>query len=384
MRNTGIKMILGYLIISFLVFFLYRGQMSSSKKTVVVWNEVEQNPVIQDEPVSTQVPTQVVFPEVTQKPIQTVTSEVIQSNPTATPTITPTITPTVTPTITKGPALEATPKISEDIVGPNTEKVTVKFDGKEIGYRSTSYRMSEETLEKIVSMVCKEPYVSSFILYDIYSEATISYNEERYYPVASTVKGPFAMTCLWQIEEGLCSLNDTLEDTENKGSGEGMNYTIKELIENTIVRSDNKGYYMLQEHFGYDYYNQFLLGLGNRVTIGDGIKWGKTSAIDSLKNWKEIYAYITSDRENACFFADLLKRTNKGYIRNVIGKEYEVYNKMGWVSNQCCHDHAIVMDEEPYILIIMTMGDVGKDNQRFMENLAIILNEVHEEMVEDF
>ena len=353
---------------------LYKEQKESPGKESTVWNRAEYNSVVRvavETTKTVQAPTQSVARQITQMPSQTVIQEEVEM-PLS----------TVTPALTNVPCPEELSEIKEGNAETKKEKVTVKYNGKEIAYRNTSYRLNEETMEKIISMICKEPYVSSFVLYDIDSEATISYNEERYYPVASTIKAPFAMTCLWQMEDNPYFLDAMSEYmTENNLSRDEMICTIKEMVEKSVTLSDNNGYLMLQEYFGYECYNQFLKDLGNRVTIGNGTKWGKTSAIDSARNWKEIYKYIYSDRENACYFADLLKRTNKGYIRNVLGEEYEVYNKMGWVSNQCCHDHAIVMDEAPYILIIMTMGDVGIDNQRFMEDLAIVLNEVHEEMV---
>lgn len=386
MKRSWIKMVVGYLIISFSVFFLYKNQMNYSNETIVVWETI-QEPTQIEVPQMTKMPVQIEIPGSTHTPVPTKTPTMTS---TVTPRMTPTVTPTVTPTITMEPDLVSTPEIIEGDVESSTEKETIEYNGKKIVYCNTSYRMNKDTVEKIVSMVKKEPYISSFVLYDIDSEATISYNEERYYPVASTVKAPFAMTCLWQIEDNLYSLDDTMEYKEKyKVNGDGIIkkeklgkiFTIKELVEYAITLSDDIGYLMLQGYFGYEYYNEFLKSLGNRVTIGGGIKWGQTSALDSLRNWQAIYDYICSERENAFFFAELLKRTNKGFIRNVLGEEYEIYNKMGWVPNQCCHDHAVVMDEEPYILIIMTMGDVGKDNQKFMEDMAVILNEVHEEMV---
>lgn len=291
-------------------------------------------------------------------------------------------------TLTRVPT--ETPEPIQQKESAEVGRETVKYKGKEIGYINTSYRIDEETLEQIVSMVRKEPYTSAFVLYDINSEATICYNEEKYFPVASTVKAPFAMTCLWQVEEGVYSLEDTMVYTEEykvRGTGViknekfGKVYTIKELVEHAIELSDDIGYLMLQGYFGYEKYNEFLKNMGNRVTIGGGVKWGHTSARDSLRNWQEIYRYINSEGENAAFFASLLKNTNRSYIRNVLGEEYEVFNKMGWVQDQCCHDHAIVMDEQPYLLIIMTMGDVRAGNETFMEDLAILLNDIHEEMV---
>lgn len=296
-----------------------------------------------------------------------------------TATMVPTMTPTAVPTATKvpTPTLAALPEMRD--------KSEIKFS-----YTNTEYRMSKETQEQLTDLIFETSYTNSFVIYDITTGAGISYNEKTYFPVASTVKAPFAMTCLWQIEEGKYSLADTMEYLEEhkvSGSGEiwkeefGKMYTIKELIEKSVLISDDIGYLMLQEYFGYKEYNNFLKNLGNKVTIGNGVKWGKTSTIDSMRNWMQIYDYINSGEENSAFFAELLKNTNKSFIRNVLGDEYLVLNKMGWVYNQCCHDHAIIMDEQPYLMMIMTMGDVGAKNQKFIEDLAILLNEIHEEMI---
>lgn len=290
-------------------------------------------------------------------------------------TPTPLTTPTPTPSPEKNP-------------NKNKENRTKEI---KLVYNNTSYRIQNQMYSELCTMIRNEPYLSSFILYDINSKASVCYNESRYFPVASTVKAPFAMTCLWQIDEGLYSLDDTMEYTkEYKVSGTGTIkaeklgtvFTIRELVEHAILVSDDIGYLMLQGYFGYENYNAFLKELGNRVTIGGGRKWGDTSAEDSLRNWLEIYKYINSDSDNAAFFAELLKNTNKSFVRNALGSRYVVYNKMGWVGGQCCHDHALIMAEQPYVIIIMTMGDVREKNQRFMEKLAVILDRIHEEMTE--
>lgn len=403
MKKIPMRMVLGYLIISITLAFAYKRVPVVPDETTEAWRIVAIEAPNGPEVLSTPIPASesakelkaeadaivtvalTAEPEITAEPVITPTSAV-----TPTPAITPepVITPTPAVTLTSVPT--GTPEPIQQEESAEVGRETVKYEGKEIGYINTSYRIDEETLEQIVSMVRKEPYTSAFVLYDINSEATICYNEEKYFPVASTVKAPFAMTCLWQVEEGVYSLEDTMVYTEKykvRGTGViknekfGKVYTIKELVEHAIELSDDIGYLMLQGYFGYEKYNEFLKNMGNRVTIGGGVKWGHTSARDSLRNWQEIYRYINSDGENAAFFASLLKNTNKSYIRNVLGEEYEVFNKMGWVQDQCCHDHAIVMDEQPYLLIIMTMGDVRAGNETFMEDLAILLNDIHEEMV---
>ncbi len=397
MKKLPMILFLGYIFISLSVFFIYRSQIEMPE-TIATWvgdtsdlvegeEEKEENNItgekgdvdgeLQLMSSATGEPTLPVVP------------------PTASPEPTKEVLPTATPEPTPAPVATATPTSSptSDRGVEHTEenKVTVSHNGKEIGYWDTDYRMDEETLDRIVSMVRKEPYVSSFVLFDINSGTMISYNENRYYPVASTVKAPFVMTCLWQIEEGISSLEDTMEYTEEYSvSGDGVikkedlgtMFTVKELMEHAILISDDIGYLMLQGKFGHKSYNQFLKESGNKVTIdGNSVKWGQTSAMDSLRNWQEVYRYINSDSENAAFFAELIKNTNKSFIRNVLGDEYTVYNKMGWVYGQCCHDHAIVMDEQPYLMVIMTMGNARAENQKFMEELAVILNGVHEEMV---
>lgn len=294
--------------------------------------------------------------------------------------------PAKSPELTKEPE----PDLNRE---PDDRKIeSVKHSGMELCYINTTYRIKEEMLERMASLFCNASYASSFALYDISAGVGICYNADKYFPVASTVKAPFAMTCLCQIDCGEYAMDDTVIYTSKykvAGTGEigraefGTTYTVEKLVEHMIVKSDNIGYIMLQDYFGYEAYNDFLEDLGNKVTIGNGIKWGKTSSMDSLRNWLEIYEYINSGQENGAFLAELLGKTNKSYIRNALGDKYVVLNKMGWVYDQCCHDHALILAEQPYLLLIMTMGDARAENQRFMEELAVLLDEIHYGMISD-
>lgn len=404
-------MVLGYLFISATLAFAYYNTQQEVAETAPAWSEAEAyEEILQEETLSEEeielelLSTSTIAPELTDV-AGTLTpgpSRVPTAIPEKAPTDVPEFSepapgPTDAPEVCKPtPVLDATvpPKPSESpSAGESGTKDTegkVEYNGKVIRYVNTSYRMKDETMKQIVKMVKDAPYYSSFVLYDIKTGATICYNENRYYPVASTVKAPFVLSCLQQVEEGEFSLEDTMEYTkEYKVSGDGVIkksdmgklYTVKELMEHAILVSDDIGYLMLQGFFGFQEYNSFLKGLGNKVTIDGIVKWGKTSAMDSMRNWKEIYKYIHSDSEYASFFGELLQNTNKSFIRNVLGDEYQIYNKMGWVKNQCCHDQAIVMDDSPYLMVIMTLGNVGKENQKFMETLAEILDGVHEELV---
>ncbi len=129
-------------------------------------------------------------------------------------------------------------------------------------------------------------------------------------------------------------------------------------------------------------YNQFLSSLGNKVTINNYVKWGQTSAIDSMRNWTQIYNYILGKKPNSEYFKNILQSTTSSCIRDALGNKYKVANKMGWQYGECCHDHAIVFDKNPYILIIMTNGDAYDNNQKFIQKIALNLDEIHKEMYE--
>lgn len=391
-------MVLGYLFISATLAFAYYNTQQEVAETAPAWSEAEAyEEILQEETLSEEeielelLSTSTIAPELTD------VAGTLTPGPSRVPTAIPEKAPTDVPEVSEpAPVLDATvplkpsesPSAGES--GTKDTEGKVEYNGKVIRYVNTSYRMKDETMKQIVKMVKDAPYYSSFVLYDIKTGATICYNENRYYPIASTVKAPFVLNCLQQVENGEFSMEDTMEYTkEYKVSGDGVIkktdlgklYTLKELMEHAIRVSDDIGYLMLQGYFGFEEYNSFLKGLGNKVTIDGVVKWGKTSAMDSMRNWLQIYKYIHSGSEYATFFGDLLKNTNKSFIRNVLGEEYLIYNKMGWVKNQCCHDQAIVMDESPYLMVIMTLGNVGKENQEFMETLVEILDGVHEELV---
>lgn len=277
-------------------------------------------------------------------------------------------------------------------IDPDAKREDVSFGGEVFTYTNTDFRLDISESGKLISLLKSERYNKSFVLYDINSGAAFSYNDSRYYPVASTVKAPFVMTCLDSIDKGEHSLDEKMTYTSKfyaggcgtiKHSAYGTEYDLRSIISTTIINSDNSGYHMLREHFGYDDYNSFLTSLGNKTTINKYVKWGQTSPMDSLRNWAEIYNYTESGTPNGDFLKELLTGTADSCIRSAIGDRHTVANKMGWMFGSCCHDHAVVYDEEPYILIIMTDGNGYDKNQQYVGRLALMLDDIHELMISE-
>lgn len=275
-------------------------------------------------------------------------------------------------------------------IDPEAKKENVSFGGEILTYSNTDLRLDMADCGRLISHLKSARYNKSFILYDIESGAALNFNDSRYYPVASTVKAPFVMNCLSSVDSGDHSLDEKMIYTSKfyadgcgtiKNSAYGTVYDLRSIVTTTIVNSDNSGYHMLQNHFGYENYNRFLTSLGNKVTINGYVKWGQTSPMDSLRNWAEIYNYTESGTKNGDLLKELLTSTTDSCIRSALGERHTVANKMGWMFGTCCHDHAIVYDEKPYILIIMTDGDAYDKNQQFVVKLALILDDIHEIMV---
>lgn len=277
-------------------------------------------------------------------------------------------------------------------IDPQAKKENVTLCGEVFTYTNTDFRLELSGSGRLISLLKNVKYNKSFVLYDIESGAAISYNDSKYYPVASTVKAPFVMTCLRSVDSGEHSLDEKMTYTSKfyaggcgtiKKSAYGTVYDLRSIITTTIVNSDNSGYHMLQNHFGYEDYNSFLTSLGNKATINKYVKWGQTSPMDSLRNWAEIYNYTESGTQSGDFLKELLTSTTDSCIRPTIGERHTVANKMGWMFGTCCHDHAIVYDEKPYILIIMTDGDGYDKNQQYVGKLALMLDDIHEMMISE-
>ncbi len=279
--------------------------------------------------------------------------------------------------------------LSRSTVTPKFTVTSVAKNGNEISlaYSDDGIKLSRDDLSEISSIVKNAGYPMSFVLYDINTGMGIAYNENRYYSSASTVKASFVYSCLQQISDGAFSMQDiiTLQEKHMTSAGPsgltrsslGKSFTVENLIERTIRVSDNIGYITLLDYFGVEEYRNLLKSLENKVTVGGGVKWGTTSASDSLRLWLKIYDYLLAGEEYAEWFGSLLADTNKSFARDTLGDKYTIYNKMGWVYDQCCHEQALVMADNPYIVIVMTEGNVREENEKDMKALLTILDAIH-------
>jgi len=225
----------------------------------------------------------------------------------------------------------------------------------------------------------------SFLYQDIFSGFTVSYNADSAIFTASTIKAP-AMIYIYEMASlGKIDLNEKLVYTSNyyhDGSGILKNkefnteYTIEELLQYTIYDSDNIAYNMLNNRFGQKNIRDFWKNLGTENIFELNTIWGYTSASDAMIYMKELYRF---SKENDEYGSKLLNHFKKAQWKMISDKDgnYNTANKGGW-SGTAIHDVAIVFDENPYILVVMSNAGKSSYNHLFTETSKLV-GQLHED-----
>ncbi len=225
----------------------------------------------------------------------------------------------------------------------------------------------------------------SFILLDLDSGIMISKNGNTYMGTASTVKMPYMLYCLNEMEDGYPSMDEVLTYTWADAHGGssiintypfGSTWTIKEVMQTIFDYSDNCGYFMLQRRFGIDGYNEYLSSIGCRTSVSWSDRWGYICACDSAKEWIQMYDYIYHGR-----YADFIRygfsHSCASNFRVALGSKYRVFSKCGW-TEQYHHDTTVVEAEHPYVLICFT----DRVSATRLQNIARAADAVHINMWE--
>ncbi|MBQ8108014.1 MAG: serine hydrolase [Ruminococcus sp.] len=223
----------------------------------------------------------------------------------------------------------------------------------------------------------------SFILLDLDSGALVGSNAKTYMETASTVKMPYMLYCLKQMEDGSPSMDTMLTyDRSDYSSGSsyihnfsfGSKFSIKDCMQYIFDYSDNCGYYMLQDYFGLEGYNNYIASLGCRTTVNWQNRWGWVSAADSAKEWIQMYYYMYNGRY-ANFIRHGFATSTASNFRIGLNGRYTVYSKCGWTDN-LHHDTTIVEAEHPYVLICFT----DRVSAYRLQQLAKAADAIHRDM----
>lgn len=224
----------------------------------------------------------------------------------------------------------------------------------------------------------------SFLYKDIYTGFTLSYNEEGSIFTASTIKAP-AMIYLYELaSKNELDLNEELTYTENfysEGSGilkdkePNTKYKVGQLIEYSIHDSDNIAYRMLMNRYGRKNMYNFWTSKGTTNIYKYDTIWGMTSAKDASIYMQELYDFYLTNDTYGTELINLFKNATWKQITNKDGL-YNTASKGGW-SGTAFHDAAIVFEENPYILVILS--NLGESDYNYLfKNTSQLIGKLHE------
>ncbi len=243
----------------------------------------------------------------------------------------------------------------------------------------------------------------SFAYYDIDSGESITYESERVRYSASLIKALYIYSVLSEIEgfENSATRDengDIVYDSITKkydlnekwiynsaimlaeGSGEIMNeqdgFELKwsELIDYALLYSDNVAFAQLRERFGYTYFYKQMADIGVH-----GIESGfmNLSVDDCVLFLRKLDDYFLSGSAYANHMKDCMTRSKHLEMICANYDEGMAAHKYGWDIG-AFHDMAIVFDEHPYIIVIMTdYEDGGEEPIQFIADVTSFVKEYH-------
>lgn len=248
---------------------------------------------------------------------------------------------------------------------------------------NSNYVIKDELLNEIYNIINSYGEDISFCVINLKDNMVMGYNPEDEYDTASTIKAPYVLYCLKEIEKGNGSLEEEMVYEEKYfiyGSGLIQNepigsvYTIEELIYNTINYSDNIAYNMLNYRFGEEGYNSMLEELGCDEYFLDGqFIWGKANAKSAALIWREIYRY-GEESDLGKMYISILKEALYNYIQPGV-PQYKTAHKSGWIDEQC-HDTGIVYAKNPYVVAIMVDNGGNWSSSYEIELIATQINNI--------
>lgn len=197
------------------------------------------------------------------------------------------------------------------------------------------------------------------VFYDLSSGKGVTYNADAEVYGASSYKALYVLyVCELLVETGQVSLDDTL----GTYGGYSMGWlTVRDLIETSVVNSDNDSFVALRATFDQDGYEDWIAALGveDEVALDPMSDFPTYCPRTSVKLWREMSEYLSRESETSQWLSGLLASTTRSFIRDGIADDHTmVRNKAGWISeagcNATCDAGLIDVDGDTYIMSIMS------------------------------
>ncbi|MCD8107558.1 MAG: class A beta-lactamase-related serine hydrolase [Oscillospiraceae bacterium] len=222
--------------------------------------------------------------------------------------------------------------------------------------------------------------VASIYYMDLETGYSFEINSGVHYPVASCVKIPFVVYLYEKIAAGEID-GETVLTYEKRhymgGTGiiqngeVGDQYTVMELLELSIIRSDNIAFEMLKDLVDWDEFAGYCEEYGCTHTEDTRLTQEKICTESAGAYARILAQFLESDNPYVETFKSHLAITRIPMIKS----SYTIYRKYGW-SQYAFHDIAYIEAEHPYVLAILTNLE-GEENSdySFYEEVSYLIEE---------
>ena len=228
---------------------------------------------------------------------------------------------------------------------------------------------------------------------DLTDGETLVFNPDKIQYAASMIKIVYVYALLSAADEGRADLDQTVVYDAAKmyrtGSGnfasvaDGTSFSVWELIERTVVSSDNTAYGMLQGLYGYRLFTSAMEAAGLPSVYRD---WWRTPVEQYGQFFETLYAYLTSGGENGARLCGLMCRSTQTVMLKNALKPEKVAHKYGWDVGSYCDGAVVLNEEHPYIVIFMSNldeGHVKRANTEFIYEVGGLVKRIHDKKYEN-
>lgn len=247
---------------------------------------------------------------------------------------------------------------------------------------------THEELSKLTEVVKSYDKDISFKAVSVDGTGCLSYNSDKQYFAASSIKAPYLLYCYMQLDQGNGTLHEEMIYNSSfykdgsgdiKNSSDGTVYTLQEIMRRVMWNSDNSGYYMCINRWGTSEYNKFIEAIGcENLKISPNNIWvDNIRAEDLAIAWKHIYDYFESDAAHADVFYDSCIDYKHDFLgRGIPG--YTIAQKYGISStkNVYCDGAIVYGDNCTYILSIFTSSKGDTSDKAFIADVVSKINAI--------
>ena len=179
-----------------------------------------------------------------------------------------------------------------------------------------SYATDFSTLDQTVKSASKEVPKLALFYQNLVTGQSYSYQSTNVFSAASTIKLPLVLYVYELAAQNKINLQEKLTYKNHHfygGSGViqneqiGSQYTIKELVEKSVVYSDNIAFNMLREKVGQANFIQYANSIGGTVVYPDGRN--QTTAKDLSTYLGRLWDFSKKNPELGQELINLLKNT---------------------------------------------------------------------------